>query len=144
MALDFETNGNLRAGIHIMTIDEFEKEFGYNAHRKKLITGLKIGLNELKDCGCKHLYIDGSFVTTKENPTDFDSCWDPTGVDLIKLKTTYPTIIDFTDHRKNQKIKYYGEFFPSTIKANPYDIYINFFQKDKNGNPKGIVLINLN
>ena len=38
----------------------------------------------------------------------------------------------------------YGEFFPARIKASPYDIYIDFFQFDKNGDPKGIIQINLN
>ncbi|MBK7638926.1 MAG: hypothetical protein IPJ22_02410 [Bacteroidetes bacterium] len=144
MDLVFQHNGNLEKGIHIMTISDFERKFGFNDHRKKLIKGLKKGIIELKDCGCKRIYIDGSFVTKKEIPNDFDSCWDDDGVDILKLKSLYPTIIDFDNQRKNQKIKYYGEFFPARIKASPYDIYIDFFQFDKNGDPKGIIQINLN
>ena len=144
MELLFQLNGNLVKGIHIMSISEFENHFGYNNHRKKLIEGLKIGINELKDCGCKRIYIDGSFVTTKEVPNDFDSCWDEDGVDISKLKSLYPTIIDFSNERKNQKNKYYGEFFPARINATPYNIYIDFFQSDRDGNLKGIVQININ
>lgn len=144
MILKFQADGNLPKGIHIMTLNEFEMLFGYNEHRKKLIRGLKIGINELKDCGCKKIYVDGSFVTTKEIPGDFDSCWDDEGVDISKLQSKYPTIVDFTNQRKNQKIKYQGEFFPSRAQATPYDTYINFFQFDKDGRPKGIVQINLN
>jgi hypothetical protein len=144
MSLKFQDNGNLPKGIHIMTIDEFETEFGHNTHRKKLIQGLKIGIAELQDCGCVKIYIDGSFVTTKEIPGDFDSCWDDAGVDIKKLMSIYPSIVDFSDQRKNQKIKYYGEFFPAREKATPYDTYIEFFQSDRDGNPKGIIQINLN
>lgn len=144
MSIKFQDNGNLPKGIHIMTLKEFENNFGYNEHRRKLIEGFKIGMTELKDCGCLRIYIDGSFVTTKEIPGDFDSCWDDSGVDITKLKLLYPTIVDFTEERKNQKRKYYGEFFPARINATPYDTYMIFFQSDKDGNPKGIIQINLN
>ncbi|MFH7015206.1 DUF6932 family protein [Flavobacterium sp. FlaQc-47] len=144
MAITFQKNGNLLPGIHIMTIEEFEINYGYNDYRKKLIEGLKIGISHLKDCGCKKIFIDGSFVTTKEIPGDFDACWDANNVDIPKLKYKYPTIVDFTNGRKNQKDLYHGEFFPAQEPATPYMLYINFFQKDKNDDPKGIVQINLN
>ena len=28
----------------------------------------------LRDAGCKTVYVDGSFVTDKERPGDFDAC----------------------------------------------------------------------
>lgn len=143
MNLIFQENGNLQEGVHIMTIEEFETNFGYNDHRKKLISGLKIGMLELKNCGCKTIFIDGSFVTKKEFPQDFDACWDANGINLIKLMTDYPTIIDYSNERKNQKRKYGGEFFPSKAPAEGYMLFIDFFQKDKNNHPKGIVQINL-
>lgn len=144
MDLSFLENGNLPKGIHIMTIEEFEIKFGYNDYRKRLIIGLKRGMSDLKDCGCKTVYVDGSFVTTKEIPGDFDACWDATGVDIKKLKNHYGVMLDFTDERKNQKCVYLGEFFPAQVPADRYMLYIDFFQKDKENNPKGIVQINLN
>lgn len=144
MSLPFQKNGNLEPGIHILTLDEFEEVFGYTAHRRFLITGLKKGLSHLKDCGCTKVYIDGSFVTQKEVPGDFDACWDTIGVDIPKLIANYETLIDFSQQRKNQKLVYYGEFFPANGEAAPYTLYLDFFQKDKNDNsPKGIVQINL-
>ena len=127
-----------------MSIDEFEIEFGFNKIRKTLIEGLKLGIEHLKDCGCKNLYIDGSFVTKKEIPSDFDACWDEDGVDLARLISTYPTIVNFDEGRKYQKLLYGGEFFLMNTKASPYDTFINFFQKDRDGNKKGIVNIKLN
>ncbi len=145
MSLTFQPNGNLANGVHLMTIDEFEAFFGYTEHRRKLISGLKRGMAQLKDCGCKEIYIDGSFVTTKETPNDFDACWNADGVDLKKLQSQYPIIIDFDNDRINQKRMYFGEFFPAQIPASnkPLILYYYFFQRDRDGNPKGMIQINL-
>jgi len=126
-----------------MTIEEFEVIFGKTSHRLKLISGLKLGMSELKNCGCKRVFVDGSFTTNKEVPGDFDACWDITGADLNKIQSEYPTLLDFFEDRKNQKAKYYGEFFPAQVKADPYNLYIEFFQKDRDGNPKGIIQLDL-
>lgn len=144
MSLTFQGNGNLVEGIHVMTLEEFEIEFGSNYHRNKIIGGLKIGMAELKDCGCKKIYIDGSFVTKKEYPGDFDACWDESGVDLLRLKSEYGTIINFDNHRKAQKERYFGEFFPMSFPADEHMLFLYFFQKDRDGNKKGIVQIDLN
>lgn len=143
MALDFQENGNIVAGIHTLTIDELELIFGFNEHRRKLITGLKKGMAHLLNCRCRKIYIDGSFCSKKELPSDFDVCWDWDGVDIAKLQKDYPHLVDFENERKNQKTHYLGEFFPAQTKASPHDIFLTFFQKDKDDNPKGIILINL-
>jgi hypothetical protein len=139
----FQDNGHLLPGIHEMEMQVFEDVFGYNSHRMQLIAGFKLGVSHLKICGCKNIYVDGSFVTKKELPEDFDACWDENGVDLNRLKNDFSTIIDFREHRKYQKLKYKGEFFPMRINASPYDIYLNFFQKDRNGLSKGIIKIKI-
>jgi len=141
MALVYQANGSLIHGIHTILWTDFVKEFGFNAYRMTIIAGLYIALNELKACGCKTIYIDGSFATQKELPSDFDACWDPTGVDLRKLVTNYPTLVDFANGRANQKRKYLGELFPANIPAdiNTGELYFNFFQHDKMNNPKGII-----
>ena len=145
MNITFQENGNLPRGIYLMTIEEFEKEFGYTPHRKKLIDGLKTGMKDLQECGCSMIFIDGSFVTKKNTPGDFDACWNTEGVDLNKLKEKHEILLDFTYERKRQKEKYCGEFFPAHFAAqlDPYTTYYHFFQKDKENNPKGIVQINL-
>ncbi|KUJ49772.1 DUF6932 family protein [Chryseobacterium sp. JAH] len=143
MAISFQPNGNLSEGVYIMSLENFEKQFGVNNYRKMLINGLKLGMSHLKDCGCKRIFIDGSFVTTKELPGDFDACWDADGVDLDKLESIYGTLLDFSDERKKQKELYSGEFFPAQAPASEDLIYFYFFQQDKDENPKGIVQINL-
>lgn len=143
MALKFLSNGNLEPGIHLMTLEDFKTQFGYNARRQQLISGLILGMDHLRDCGCQDVYVDGSFVTTKEVPGDFDACWDFTGVDLAKVKAQYPALWTFSKGRELQKKIYQGEFFPYQAPASPTMIYMDFFQQDKDGNPKGIVQLNL-
>jgi hypothetical protein len=87
-------------------------------------------------------YIDGSFVTAKEFPADFDGCWDLAGVDASKLD---PVLLDFDNGRAAQKARYMGELFPAQL---PNGIsgrtFLEFFQIDKqSGSPKGIIVIDL-
>ena len=48
------------------------------------------------------MYLDGSFVTAKEFPSDFDGCWDPDGVDGAKLD---PVLLVYDNLRAAQKAK---------------------------------------
>lgn len=145
MALDFQENGMLVPGVHTISWDEFVLEYGYNLHRSNLISGLKMALDHLKSVGCKLVYIDGSFVTQKVDPGDFDACWEHAGVDLLKLKVTYPVFFDFANGRANQKSIYGGELMPAeaVAKLNPKTLYRDFFQFDKEDNRKGIIGLKL-
>lgn len=141
MIPDFSDGGVLPSGIHLATWDEFNVRFGFNQHRKNLIGGLKTALDSLKSAGCTTVYIDGSFVTDKEIPKDFDGCWDPTNVDPSLLD---PVLLDFKLGRINQKTKFGGELFVSSARnGNPGPVMLDFFQYDRNGNRKGIVAIDL-
>ena len=106
------------------------------------MTGLRAGLTSLRAAGCLTVYIDGSFVTGKDIPGDFDACWDIAGVDPTLLD---PVLLTFADGRAAQKAKYLGEFFPSVADANPEgDAFLDFFQIDKEtGEPKGIIALEL-
>lgn len=92
--------------------------------------------------GCRRVYLDGSFVTTKAFPNDFDCCWDTDGVDPQRLD---PVFMDFSDYRARQKARFGGEFFPARATAKkPWTTFLEYFQLDKEtGNPKGIVGIDL-
>jgi hypothetical protein len=87
-------------------------------------------------------YIDGSFVTSKDYPGDFDGCWDVTGVDPAKLD---PVLLDFDNARAAQKARFSGELFPAqTPEGLSGRTFIEFFQLDKDtGMQKGIVAIDL-
>jgi hypothetical protein len=142
--LSVDINGlwnDLPPGIHDATLDEIEQRFATNPKRKKLFEGLKAGILALRAAGCREVFLDGSFISEKPEPGDFDACWDPTGVDASKLD---PVLLDFKDGRRNQKKKYYGEFFVSSASADRTRTFVKFFQIEKHtGKAKGIVRIHL-
>lgn len=131
----------LPEGIHPATLVEVETCFGTNPHRRGLFSGLVNALKALRQAGCKTVYLDGSYVTGKPKPEDYDACWDVTGVIHANLD---PVFLDFNLKRINQKLKYGGEFFPSTWLGVPGQTFLEFFQKDRfTGKAKGILSIDL-
>lgn len=138
----FQTSGNLPPGLHHATWDEVVARFGTTAHRRRLLEGLLRALQSLRQAGCSVAYLDGSFVTSREVPGDFDACWAEEGVDPDKLD---PVLKIFDDGRALQKAKFFGELFPASIDADfAGTLFIDFFQVDKNtGDPKGIVVLEL-
>jgi hypothetical protein len=142
MIPECKSNGLLPPGIHRGSWNEFKQRFGYTPHRRKLLSGLKAAVRNLKSAGCRRIFVNGSFVTSKEQPNDFDALWDIDGVDPEKLD---PVLLDFSERRAAQKVKYFGEFFPAQmVETSSGRLFLDFFQSDKEtGMPKGIVEINL-
>jgi hypothetical protein len=134
--------GRLPPGIHLAPWAEVKSRFGGTPWRDRLLRGLWEALRSLKTAGCLIAYIDGSFVTTKENPGDFDACWDERGVDPDLLD---PVLLEFTNKRAAQKAKFGGELFPSCASANRAGMsFLKFFQIDKTtGDPKGVIAVDL-
>jgi hypothetical protein len=134
--------GNLPPGIHEVSWSEFVARYGYTSHRLNLLAGLKTALDALRVAGCRRAYVDGSFVTAKEAPGDFDGCWEAAGVDGSLLD---PVLLTFASRRAAQKAKYLGELFPAYAVADPFGTaYLDFFQRDRvTGGAKGIVAIDL-
>lgn len=140
MIPELNEDGNLPPGVHAARLAEVEARFSGTEVRRALFRGLKEALRSLGAAGCRRFYLNGSFVTAKAEPGDFDACWDPRGVDPDLLD---PVLLDFEDSRRAQKQRYGGEMFPSTAKANPEGAgFLDFFQKDRDEEkPKGILLI---
>ena len=137
----FDEAGNLPPGIHWATWQEFSERFGMTLHRRRLLIGLREALLALRRAGCRTVYVDGSFVTAKSTPGDYDGCWEPKGVSLDKLD---PVFLDFSNKRAAQKAKYGGEMFTAGSPAGPAGrTFLEFFQQDLEGNPKGIVAFSL-
>lgn len=138
----FEEGGNLPPGIHDARWDDIVARFGSTAWRRELLAGLRDGLENLRDAGCRRAYIDGSFITAKETPGDFDGCWETAGVDAGLLD---PVLLVFANARAAQKERFGGELFLAEAIAAPDGTrFLDYFQRDKlTGEPKGIVAINL-
>jgi hypothetical protein len=81
----FASSGLLPPGIHWASWPDFVARYGLNTHRQRLLGGLDRARVALREAGCTKLYIDGSFVSEKEYPADYDGCWDTTGVVATRL-----------------------------------------------------------
>jgi hypothetical protein len=132
----------LPPGIHPATLDEVAATFATNPWRRQLFAGLIDASCRLLRSGCLTVYLDGSYVSGKPKPGDFDACWDPSGVASSKLD---PVFLKFANGRAAQKAAFKGEFFPSSmICVDVGKAFIDFLQQDRfTGKQKGIISISL-
>jgi hypothetical protein len=131
--------GRSPPGVHAATFPDVAIAFATNARRRLLYEGLLLAARALRVAGCGRLYLDGSYVTAKTVPGDYDACWDPAGMDRGKLD---PVFLDFSNKRQAMKNKFGGEFFPSTAPNTPTQTFLDLFQVEKfTGQAKGILLI---
>ena len=103
-----------------------------------IVAKMAVLIEHLKDVGCKSLFIDGSFVASKDLPNDYDACWDVTGV---KFESVDKVLLDGSDDGKMQmEAKYGGDIRPDKFSPRESDAtYFEFFQLDRNGEAKGII-----
>lgn len=139
MIPEFNDAGNLPPGVHWATWAELRERFGVSERRRFLLEGLGSALLALQKAGCQTVYLNGSFVTSKDNPADFDGCWD---IDSVSLDLLDPVLMNFSSKQAEQKKKYGGELFPNLPDDTP--AFMDLFQTDKSsGEAKGIVAIDL-
>jgi hypothetical protein len=120
----------------------FAARFGWNNRRRFLLGGMHRALANLRGAGCAAAIIDGSFVTSKEDPGDYDLAFDPAGMNGSLVD---PVLRRHEDGRKAMKAKYFGEVFPwgAEACATTRLIYLDFFQSDRSGISKGVVLLDV-
>jgi hypothetical protein len=138
----FDATGKLPPGVHSATWRQIVSRLGFTPRRQQLLAGLLGALRLLKAAGCSLVYLDGSFVTRKPEPGDFDACWGIEDVDADKLD---PVFLDFSNSRARQKQRFLGEFFPAELPEGATGrTFLEFFQTDKEtGDRKGILAIDL-
>lgn len=103
-------------------------------------TGLADAVALLATAGCTRVWLNGSFATAKDEPADFDACWDPDGVDLDALD---PIFFDFASGRANQKARFGGELFPNVVESDSGLEFAEFFKNERDGGRKGIVVLTI-
>jgi hypothetical protein len=134
--------GRLPPGIHRATLQEVGSILGWGRKRKELIAGLEAALGIMVKCGVERVYVDGGFVTDKPRPKDIDVCYDVReDSDLSAMYPIYPT----NGYTRKLTINEFGaEFFPSDmIEGASGKPFLDFFQTDKEGRPRGVILIEL-
>jgi hypothetical protein len=137
--------GLLPPGIPAASWDELATRFGQSAHRQALVAGLRRALDLLRAAGCSRVYIDGSFVTAKAAPGDFDACWQIEGVDFGYLARHAPTLLHPFSMRERTRALFAGDLFPASLTADREGrAFLEFFQQDSLTNQrKGIVALDL-
>lgn len=138
----FTGDGLLPPGIHYASWAAFTDRFAGTSAREWLLEGLYMAVVEFLAAGCKTLYVDGSFVSSKPIPNDYDACWDPDEVDLDRLD---PVLLLAEMDQPTQKAKYRGEFWiadaPTRTAVSPH---LALFQNDRQtGQAKGIIALDL-
>jgi hypothetical protein len=142
-------NGNLPPGIHAATWDELVARFGHTAPRQRLLAGLRVVLDVLVACGCRRAWLDGSFVIDCETvlqraPADFDRCWDVAGVDVARLALLAPALDPLRPDLTAQRRLFGGECcFVAEPLGRTDPGLLAFFQQDRDGRTKGLVLMTL-
>ena len=132
--------GLLPVGEHAASWDEVLDKFGWNEKRRGLLDGLADALDLLASVGCRRVWINGSFVTTKDEPGDVDVCWDTEGADLDRID---PIFLDVSRGRAAQKQRFGCEFLPNVTEASSGLVFAEFFQNERDGSRKGIVILDL-
>ena len=131
----FDERGFLPEGFHTAPWAEVAARFGQTEHRRKLLDGLQQACLLLHRAGVEVLYLNGSFITAKLNPNDYDVCWDmeATGIDFSKLPVCmHPRRI----HTVEQKELFQGEFHNMS--------YLTLYQTfGTDPQPRGVVVLPL-
>ncbi len=131
----------LPPGEHIATLQEIKQSLAFNHHRLNLFNGLVSAARLLAQSGCKYLYLDGSYVTEKDMPGDFDACW---SIEQVDFSIVDPIFLDLSKGTTAQKARFGGELFPNCTERASGKLFKDFFKNEKHTNQeKGIIVIDL-
>jgi hypothetical protein len=131
--------GYLPSGEHVALWVENRRPLRWTSWRRGLLDGLSEAASLLAMAGCRRIWLNGSFVTAKDTPGDFDAVWDDSGVDESGLD---PVFFDLGRGRKAQKMRFGGELFPNWLNLSSDSLFSEFFQHDRTGRRKDIVVFN--
>lgn len=142
------TGGELPPGIHMATLEEVDAIFGTaNERRQMLMKGLKKALALLEKGNVSKVFIDGSFVSDKDEPNDIDGCWSTISADASKLDSRFWDFkdeVDFQNKRLSLKQEFGIDFFIAEIsEGDSGRPFPEFFQTNRDGGAKGIIEVRL-
>lgn len=103
--------GYLPAGVHTCTLQEVQDAFGTNDHRNALLSKLCqfIDMMDAQHGLKAPIYVDGSFVTGKTNPSDIDVVLDLTECNKDEIGEA---MIVFAQERCEIKQRLSIDFYP--------------------------------
>jgi len=142
MAIPVKNNGELAAGEHQAALDEIEAMYGRsNDRRKLLMQGLREAAENLEKAGVSRIWVNGSFITDKDEPNDIDGCWEYN--DSMDLNALDPVFLSMNS-REEVKNKYGLDFFiAQQVEGRSGKPFPKFFQVNRDGEAKGIIVVEL-
>jgi hypothetical protein len=140
----FEPNGFLPPGLHSTDLAEIGGRLTWTTTRRGVFSNLSSWVAHMRAAGCEMVFVDGSFVSTKPDPGDFDACYDPRGVDPTRLA---PCLL----FQSQADIPAAKQLFGGDIRIDyalpPTSIlrYVEYFQRDSRvpGLRKGLLKLDL-
>jgi hypothetical protein len=142
MIPDLTGEGMLPPGSHEATMTEIRRRFGTgNPVRTRLMKGLESVLQMARKVGASLFYLDGSFVTDKKEPGDWDAVLLlPAGARIGSKEAI--ALADRPELRK----RYGGDLF--TVMEEDTEVLAHYvervFVRDRHGRAKGLILFRLN
>ena len=135
----------LPAGFHDIDIDNlddlFVNNFGNNTRRSHLVSQLRIFLNELSKVNAKfEIWLDGSFLTLKDEPDDIDLLivYDRNQINTLNINERR-IINSLLSNRDTMKIKYDLDILTSPKEdEDDRSYWRGWFGFTRNEVPKGI------
>ncbi len=141
MIPDLTSEGVLPPGVHDATVGEVRRRFGTGTQaRRQLMKGLSAVIARARRARARDLYLNGSFVTSKKEPVD----WDAVLVFPVGCNTGSADAIVLADRDRIRR-DYDGDLF--TVSEDDPELLDHFvstiFGTDRHGVPKGLVRIHL-
>ena len=138
MIPNFNEFGLLPVGIYQTDLTEFEAKLGFNPKRREMIEkGLKPFLTELGRTAIREIYLDGSFVTIKNNPDDIDGY---TITDSLSESAAF--ILENSERWHSEYRVDFNPAFKDLEGEMSQEWWKNFFSQDpESGNSKGFVVL---
>ncbi len=142
----FDARGNPPPGIHEASWEAVVARYGGSPERRLLLVQLRAALDALAASECRRAWLDGSFVGDVERrlgrpPADVDVGWDLAGVDLRRLAALAPALHPLRGRREERRRRFGGDY---VAVAAPLEVgVLAGFQRDREGRPKGLVLLRL-
>ena len=135
--------GYLPPGIHDATLEEVEIALTWNMRRREIMKGLRHVVDQLMDAGTVDIWVDGSFVTDKQRPSDVDVVYDPPDLALL----SEPGIFNFArraELKKYRMVDLWPHPSPQPRQFGGGTVPIReWWQSDINGVKKGIVRLQM-
>ncbi len=132
----FTKEGFLVDGIHrVANWHDLSSTFGFNSHRRTMLTRFNPIFQDMQRSGMDHLYIGGSFVTNKEKPNDIDA--------VVTGQTEFRQRFQALHNDATAIANRFGATIFSEQPNTQEESMIDYFRRSRVGTNRGIVQIPL-